>query len=135
MYRAQNGLHANLAETSAVLRINADLVDLDAANAEFPPFPAYTVPTGGVHTAEDVIKAIMAGADVTMLTSALLKYGIPYLTAVREDLTRWLDERGHTALAPLRGILSQRAVAEPAAFERANYMKVLRTYALRTLAW
>ena len=47
----ENGLHANLAETSAVLRINPDLVDLDAANAEFPPFPKYTVPTGAVHTA------------------------------------------------------------------------------------
>ena len=47
----KNGLHANLAETSAVLRINPDLVDLDAANAEFPPFPAYTVPTGAVHMA------------------------------------------------------------------------------------
>jgi creatinine amidohydrolase len=46
-----NGLHANLAETSAVMRINADLVDLDHANAEFPPFPAFTVPTGPVHTA------------------------------------------------------------------------------------
>src|SRR5580765_6812895 len=47
----KNGLHANLAETSAVLRINPDLVDLDAANAEFPPFPDYTVPIGAVHTA------------------------------------------------------------------------------------
>ena len=47
----KNGLHANLAETSAVLRINPDLVDLDAANAEFPPFPDYTVPSGPVHTA------------------------------------------------------------------------------------
>jgi creatinine amidohydrolase len=47
----KNGLHANLAETAAVLRINPDLVDLDAANAEFPPFPEYTVPTGAVHTA------------------------------------------------------------------------------------
>ena len=46
-----NGLHANLAETSAVMRINPDLVDLDAANAEFPPFPKYTVPIGPVHTA------------------------------------------------------------------------------------
>jgi len=47
----KNGLHANLGETSAVLRINPDLVDMDNANAEFPPFPGYTIPTGGVHTA------------------------------------------------------------------------------------
>jgi creatinine amidohydrolase len=47
----KNGLHANLAETSAVLAINPDLVDLDKANAEFPPFPEFTVPTGGVHAA------------------------------------------------------------------------------------
>jgi creatinine amidohydrolase len=47
----KNGLHANLAETSAVLRINPDLVDMDRANAEFPPFPEYNIPTGAVHTA------------------------------------------------------------------------------------
>src|SRR3954454_9354515 len=47
----KNGLHANLAETSAVMAINPDLVDLDKANAEFPPFPDFTVPTGPVHTA------------------------------------------------------------------------------------
>lgn len=47
----KNGLHANLAETSAVLRINPDLVDMERANAEFPPFPEYTIPTGAVHTA------------------------------------------------------------------------------------
>jgi creatinine amidohydrolase/Fe(II)-dependent formamide hydrolase-like protein len=47
----KNGLHANLGETSAVLRINPDLVDMEKANAEFPPFPDYTIPTAGVHTA------------------------------------------------------------------------------------
>ncbi len=91
--------------------------------------------TGGVHTGSDAIKAIMAGADVVMLTSALLKYGIAYLSAVREDLNRWLEAKEYSTLAQLRGVLSQRAVAEPAAFERANYIRVLRTYALRTLAW
>jgi dihydroorotate dehydrogenase (fumarate) len=91
--------------------------------------------TGGVHSAADVLKAIMAGASVVTLASALLKNGIGHLTAIRTDLTRWMDENDHESLGQLRGVLSQQTVAEPAAFERANYMKVLKTYALRALNW
>ena len=91
--------------------------------------------TGGVHSSADVLKAIMAGASVVTLASALLKNGIGHLTAIRTDLTRWMDENDHESLRQLRGVLSQQTVAEPAAFERANYMKVLKTYALRALNW
>jgi dihydroorotate dehydrogenase (fumarate) len=91
--------------------------------------------TGGVHSSTDVLKAVMAGASVVTLASALLKNGIGHLTAIRTDLTHWMDENDHDSLSQLRGVLSQQTVAEPAAFERANYMRVLNTYALRTLNW
>lgn len=88
--------------------------------------------TGGVHTAQDVLKAMMAGAKVAMMTSALLKHGIEHLTAVRADLVKWMEEHEYESIRQMQGSMSQRSVAEPAAFERANYLKVLSSYALRT---
>jgi dihydroorotate dehydrogenase (fumarate) len=86
--------------------------------------------TGGVHTAEDVLKAMMAGASVAMMTSALLERGVVHLAHARQGLLRWMEEREYESIRQLKGSMSQRAVAEPAAFERANYLKVLRSYAL-----
>ena len=88
--------------------------------------------TGGVHTAEDVLKSVMAGARVTMMTSALLRHGVDYLAKVQEDIVDWMEEREYESLAQMRGSMSAQAVSEPAAFERANYMKVLSSYALKT---
>jgi dihydroorotate dehydrogenase (fumarate) len=90
--------------------------------------------TGGVHTVEDVLKAMMAGASVAMMTSALLERGIEHLAHVRAGLVRWMIEHEYGSIREMRGSMSQRAVAEPAAFERANYLKVLRSYALRPSA-
>jgi dihydroorotate dehydrogenase (fumarate) len=87
--------------------------------------------TGGVHSAADVLKAMMAGAKVAMMTSALLKHGIEYLAKVRADLVHWMMEHGYESIRQMQGSMSQRSVADPSAFERANYMKVLRGYALR----
>jgi dihydroorotate dehydrogenase (fumarate) len=87
--------------------------------------------TGGVHSAEDVLKAIMAGAAVAMMASALLRDGVDRVRTVRRDLRRWMEEREYLSIDQMRGSMSQRHVAEPAAFERANYLKVLRGYALR----
>ena len=87
--------------------------------------------TGGVHTAEDVIKGVMAGARCTMLTSALLRHGIPYLEKIEEDLIDWMEEHEYESIRQMRGSMSSQSVAEPAAFERANYMKVLSSYALK----
>ncbi len=84
--------------------------------------------TGGVHTGRDVVKAIMAGADVAMMTSALLKNGIKHAKVVLESFVDWMEEHGYQSVQDMRGVLSQRAVAEPTAFERANYMKVLHSY-------
>jgi dihydroorotate dehydrogenase (fumarate) len=87
--------------------------------------------TGGVHGAEDVLKAMMAGARVVMLASALLAHGIGHLARVEAALVRWMEDHEYESVRQMQGSLSQRSVAEPAAFERANYLKVLRSYALR----
>jgi dihydroorotate dehydrogenase (fumarate) len=87
--------------------------------------------TGGVHGVEDVLKAMMAGARVAMMTSALLKHGIDHLTSVRAGLVAWMEAREYASIAQMQGSMSYRSVLEPAAFERANYMKVLASYPLR----
>ena len=87
--------------------------------------------TGGVHTAEDVIKSMMAGAKVAMMTSALLKNGIEHLKTVREGIAAWMEKHEYASIRQMQGSMSQKSVAEPAAFVRANYMKVLRSYALK----
>jgi dihydroorotate dehydrogenase (fumarate) len=87
--------------------------------------------TGGVHTAREVLKAMMAGARVAMMTSALLKNGIGYLAEVRGGLLAWMEDHGYESIRQMQGSMSQRSVAEPAAFERANYLRVLRSYTLR----
>jgi len=88
--------------------------------------------TGGIHTAQDVLKAMMAGARVAMMTSALLKHGIDHLAVVQKELVTWMEEHEYESIHQMQGSMSYRSVAEPAAFERANYMRVLRSYALRT---
>jgi dihydroorotate dehydrogenase (fumarate) len=84
--------------------------------------------TSGVHTAEDGLKAMMAGANVAMMTSALLAHGPAYVGHVLEDLGEWVERHEYTSIAQLRGSMSQQAVAEPAAFERANYRKALASF-------
>ena len=84
--------------------------------------------TSGIHTAQDVLKLLMAGADVTMMCSALLKNGIGHLKGVLADITRWMEEHEYTSVKQLKGSMSQKSVAEPAAFERANYMKAIKSY-------
>lgn len=84
--------------------------------------------TSGVHTAEDVVKAMMAGAKVTMLASALLKDGIGRASKILADLESWMNEHEYESIQQMQGSMSQKAVAEPAAFERANYMKVLNSF-------
>jgi dihydroorotate dehydrogenase (fumarate) len=86
--------------------------------------------TGGIHEAKDVLKAMMAGAKVAMMTSALLKRGIGHLNTVRTDLIRWMEEHDYESIRQMQGSMSYRKVANPAALERANYMKVLRSYSL-----
>lgn len=84
--------------------------------------------TGGVHTAEDVVKSMMAGAKVAMTTSALLEHGIDYLKTLTADLTKWLEEHEYESIEQMQGSMSHKNVAHPSVFERANYMKVLSSY-------
>jgi dihydroorotate dehydrogenase (fumarate) len=79
----------------------------------------------GVHTATDVVKVLLAGADVAMMTSALLRNGPDHLRRVEVELRDWMDRHGYETLDQLRGRLSQRSVPDPATFERANYIKTL----------
>ena len=84
--------------------------------------------TTGVHTAEDAVKVILAGANVAMLTSALLLHGPEHLATVETDLVRWMSEHEYESVEQLRGSMSQRAVPDPEAFERANYLRMLTSY-------
>lgn len=84
--------------------------------------------TSGVHTHEDVLKGLMAGANITMMASELLMNGIGRVTEILADLSSWMDEHEYLSVEQLRGSMSQANVGEPAAFERANYMKVLQSW-------
>ena len=86
--------------------------------------------TGGVHTAEDVLKGIMAGANVVMMTSALLARGIDHIRTVEQGMLDWMEKHEYESIAQMRGSMRAASVAQPAVFERANYLKVLGSYTL-----
>jgi dihydroorotate dehydrogenase (fumarate) len=88
--------------------------------------------TGGVHTAQDVIKCLMAGARVAMMTSALLQNGISHVAVVLTELRRWLEEHQYSSAQQMCGSMSRRSVPDPTAFERGNYMRVLSSYTFRS---
>ena len=84
--------------------------------------------TSGIHTSTDVIKGLMAGARVTMMASELLQKGIGRVGQVLEELVTWMNEHEYESVMQMVGAMSQKHCAEPAAFERANYMKMLDSY-------
>jgi len=86
--------------------------------------------TSGIHTAADVLKVVMAGADVAMMCSALLKHGPDHLRQVLTELREWMLEHEYVSIQQMKGSMSQKSVADPSAFERANYMKALNRYQL-----
>jgi dihydroorotate dehydrogenase (fumarate) len=81
--------------------------------------------TSGVHTAEDVLKVLLAGADVAMLASALYKHGPNHLRKVLSGVRSWLEERDYESVTQMKGSLSQSNAPDPGAFERSNYIKTL----------
>lgn len=87
--------------------------------------------SSGVHTGEDVVKLVLAGADVTMMASALLKYGPDHLATVLFEMESWFAERQYKSVEQGKGSLSQASCTDPAAFERTNYMRSLVTYSSR----
>ncbi len=84
--------------------------------------------TSGVHTSEDLAKALLAGADVAMTTSAVLKHGAAHVGVLLRELEHWMAEEEYESVTQLKGSVSQEATADPAAFERANYIETLSSY-------
>jgi len=84
--------------------------------------------TTGIHNAEDVLKGLMAGAKVTMMASELLQNGVRRIKEILREMEIWMDEHEYESVAQMIGSMSQKNCAEPAAFERANYMKILDSY-------
>jgi dihydroorotate dehydrogenase (fumarate) len=125
--------------------------DIDLAKAELTPNLTLSVPadmrlalhwigivygkiranlaaTSGIYQAYDVIKMTMAGADVTMLCSALMRYGIEHIQKIEMETATWLAEHGHSSLAEIKGTMSQKKCRDPSAFERAQYVRGLSSY-------
>jgi dihydroorotate dehydrogenase (fumarate) len=84
--------------------------------------------TGGVHTAQDVAKMLLVGADATQMVSALLERGPTHVKHVLHDLRAWMEERGMESVHQMKGSMSYRNVRDSSQFERANYMKALKSY-------
>jgi dihydroorotate dehydrogenase (fumarate) len=81
--------------------------------------------TSGILGAGDVLKMLMAGADVTMLCSVLLRSGIEHLAVIESEMCRWMEKHGYDSVGQLRGVLSQSHCPDPATFERAQYLRAL----------
>jgi dihydroorotate dehydrogenase (fumarate) len=86
--------------------------------------------TSGIHTAEDVLKLTMVGADVTMMCSALLMHGPDHIGKVLKNVEHWMKEHEYESIEQMKGSLSHKSIADPSAYERANYMKALNRYKL-----
>lgn len=86
--------------------------------------------TTGVHSGVEVVKYLLAGADAVMSTSAVLEHGASHLGTLVAELRAWLEQRDYESVTQMKGAMSQRKVADPTAFERANYVKILETYVM-----
>jgi dihydroorotate dehydrogenase (fumarate) len=84
--------------------------------------------TSGVHSGEDVIKLLMAGADVTMLCSSLLRYGVGHLSVIERSLREWMEEHEYESVDQMQGSMSQLRCSDPGAFERAQYMRAVKDF-------
>lgn len=87
--------------------------------------------TGGVHSAADVIKSIMCGADAVQMVSELLRHGPERVSAILSEMAAWAEERGYANLAEMRGSMSMQRCPDPSAFERGNYIHLLQTWGRR----
>jgi dihydroorotate dehydrogenase (fumarate) len=87
--------------------------------------------TGGVHSGVDAIKLLMAGADVTMVCSALMRHGVRHLKTIEREMEEWIATHDYRSVDQLKGSLSQRHCPDPAAFERAHYIRAVGSFAQR----
>jgi dihydroorotate dehydrogenase (fumarate) len=88
--------------------------------------------TGGVHSGLDVLKCMMAGARAAMTTSSLLENGIEHIAVILDELRQWMHDHEYDSIRQMQGSMARRAVPDPAAFERGNYMQVLSSYTLKS---
>jgi dihydroorotate dehydrogenase (fumarate) len=100
----------------------------------FGRVPIELAVTGGVHTAQDVLKCIMAGANVAMMTSALIRHGASHLATTLADVRTWMEDHEYQSLTQMHGSLSLSRIPNPSGYERGNYLKVLRRHILSTEA-
>jgi dihydroorotate dehydrogenase (fumarate) len=116
-------IHSLDLSTSSDLRLPIRWISIlhNKVNADFAL-------TSGVHAYTDVLKAMMAGAKVAMMASSLLHGGEQVISLILNDLEAWMKEREYKSIQQMQGSMSQKSVKEPAAFERANYMKVLNSF-------
>ncbi|MBP3191288.1 dihydroorotate dehydrogenase-like protein [Natronogracilivirga saccharolytica] len=98
-----------------------------------PHIKASLAATTGIHSAEDVIKMLMVGADVTMMTSALLREGCDKLYNITEEMKIWMNENEYASVEELKGCMSSASVADATTFERANYIRILQSYKMDSL--
>jgi len=84
--------------------------------------------TSGIHSSQDVLKVLLAGANVAMLCSVLLRHGIGYIGEIEKGIIEWMKERGYESVRQLIGSMSQKNCADPSAFERAQYMQAVLSY-------
>ena len=84
--------------------------------------------SGGVHSGTDALKMVMAGADVTMVTAALLKNGLGHFKVMHDEMVRWMEEHEYESIRQMKGSMSQKSCPDPMAFERGNYMRALQSY-------
>ena len=97
----------------------------------FGKIEASLAATTGVHDHIDVLKVMMAGGDVANLCSELLQSGVSRIKEILDELEKWMEKNEYESIAMMKGSLSQKNIADPAAFERANYMKILNSYKLK----
>jgi dihydroorotate dehydrogenase (fumarate) len=93
-----------------------------------PQLSASLAGTSGVHTAEDVIKLVLSGADAVMTASAVFRYGPEHFRALVNGLRSWLEDTAHNSVAAIKGMLSVRNCPDPSAFERANYLRAVTSF-------
>jgi dihydroorotate dehydrogenase (fumarate) len=84
--------------------------------------------TSGIHSSPDAMKALLAGANVAMLCSVLLRHGTGHIREIEKGMVHWMEERGYESVAQLRGSMSQKNCADPSSFERAQYMHAVLSY-------
>jgi dihydroorotate dehydrogenase (fumarate) len=109
--------------TSAELRLPLRWIGILSGNVR-----ASLAATTGIHTGRDVVKALLVGADVAMMASALLEHGAAHVRAVEAELVSWMEAGEYTSVAQLRGSVSHGSVPDPSAFERLGYLRTLATW-------